>query len=136
MADLSLTDRQKAALKKLQLLSDPHPPTNLKTKANSVTAISDEPISADSPTIDLETETIQKKRERQRSLVLNLGKQSLLTDARQSRFFRSHHSDSSIVVVGTLAIVPDGPRDHLHERKGRRNEYQRRQGHRLRCSLR
>jgi len=46
----------------------------LKIKAVSETTISDQGIPADSAQIDLEHEPIQKKRERQRSLVLNLGK--------------------------------------------------------------
>jgi len=97
----TLTKRQKAALEKLEqisnkarnqedesknaiikavadattkVLTETKPLTTLKTKAVSETIVSDIGIPADSATIDLENEPIQKKRERQRSLVLNLGK--------------------------------------------------------------
>jgi len=97
----TLTKRQKAALEKLEqisnkarkqedesknaiikavadattkVLTETKPLTTLKTKAVSETIVSDIGIPADSATIDLENEPIQKKRQRQRSLVLNLGK--------------------------------------------------------------
>jgi hypothetical protein len=97
----TLTKRQKAALEKLEqiskkarnredesknaiikavadattkVLTETKPLTTLKTKAVSETIVSDIEIPADSAKIDLENEPIQKKRERQRSLVLNLGK--------------------------------------------------------------
>ena len=50
----------------------------LNNKAVSETTVSDQGIPADSAEIDLENEPIQKKRERQRSLVLNLGKTIVL----------------------------------------------------------
>jgi hypothetical protein len=46
----------------------------LKTKSGSETTTSDQEIPADSAEIDLENEPIEKKRERQRSLALNLGR--------------------------------------------------------------
>ena len=87
VASANLTKRQKAALEKLEQMSikvrnqsqkeiikAAAVATALRTKAVSETAVSDEGIPADSPAIDLENEPIHKKRERQRSLVLNLGK--------------------------------------------------------------
>ncbi|CAF0948850.1 unnamed protein product [Adineta steineri] len=90
-AAVSLTKRQKAALEKLEHISNKARNqvdeniilkatedakrkvlTTLKTKAVSETTINDQEISADSVVIDIENESIQKKRERQRSLVLNL----------------------------------------------------------------
>ncbi|CAF3495663.1 unnamed protein product [Adineta steineri] len=101
-SNASLTKRQKAALDKLEqmsnnalqeplqdarsileavaaattkVLSETQPlekPKSTTTKSISDTTDSDKVISADSAEIDLEHEPIQKKRERQRSLVLNL----------------------------------------------------------------
>jgi len=92
----SLTKKQKAALEKLELisnnaledsqkatiealaaattkfLSDTKPTTTTKSITESTD--SDKVIPPDSAEIDLENEPIEKKRERQRSLVLNLGK--------------------------------------------------------------
>ncbi len=96
----SLTKKQQAALKKLEdiskqsnenqtamiqalaaattkALSETEPLSSLKTKAVSETTASDQEIPADSAEIDLENEPIQNKRERQRSIVLNLGRKIL-----------------------------------------------------------
>jgi hypothetical protein len=101
LRETSLTKRQKAALEKLEkisnkarnqtgrshneilkavadattkVLSDAKSFPTLSTKAVSQTTVSDQGIPVDSPEIDPENEPIHKKRQRQRSLVLNLGK--------------------------------------------------------------
>ena len=101
----TLTKRQKAALEKLEQISNnaldqpedsqkaiieavaaattkvlsetkPIAPTTT-TKPVTETSDSDKEVPPDSSEIDLENEPIQKKRERQRSLVLNLGKKKI-----------------------------------------------------------
>ena len=101
LQETSLTPRQKAALEKLEkisnkarhhndrnhrailkavaaattkVLSNAKSVSSLPTKAVSQTTVSDQGTPLDSPQIDLEHEPIHKKRERQRSLVLHLGK--------------------------------------------------------------
>lgn len=59
----SLTKRQRMALEKYE---------EKNSKRMSTDIVKTMPV--DSPEIDLENESIEKKRERQRSIVLNLGK--------------------------------------------------------------
>ncbi|CAF0876166.1 unnamed protein product [Adineta steineri] len=144
-SNASLTKRQKAALDKLEqmsnnalqeplqdarsileavaaattkVLSETQPlekPKSTTTKSISDTTDSDKVISADSAEIDLEHEPIQKKRERQRSLVLNLEnitptppvassseqttldqpRRSFSTQASSKPSLKGHHADSS-----------------------------------------
>jgi hypothetical protein len=74
-------DSQKAIIEAVaaattKVLSETKPLETPKPTTASVleTTDSDKVISADSAEIDLEHEPLEKKRERQRSLVLNLGK--------------------------------------------------------------
>ncbi len=57
-----------------KVLSEAKSLSSLKSKAVSETTFSESELPADSVEIDLEHESIHKKRERQRSLVLNLGR--------------------------------------------------------------
>jgi hypothetical protein len=88
----SLTKKQKAALEKLEQISNNALEDSQKATIEALAAAttkflsdtkpttttestgSDKVIPPDSAEIDLENEPIEKKRERQRSLVLNLGK--------------------------------------------------------------
>jgi hypothetical protein len=70
----SLTKKQRAALETLEQLSN-NASSQLDVPASPLKAVEDENVvPPDSPAIDLENETIEQKRERQRSIVLNLGK--------------------------------------------------------------
>jgi len=90
-------------------LEIPKPTTT--TKLISETTDSEKVTPVDSPEIDLENEPIQKKRERQRSLVLNLEniipatpsdpsaldqrRRSFCTQVSSKPSFKGHHADSS-----------------------------------------
>lgn len=105
----SLTNRQKAALKKLEQMSnnardqaegsqqailtavaeatkkvlaetapsEAPKPTDTATKSSTESTSNEQVIAPDSAEIDLENEPIERKRQRQRSIVLNLGKQEI-----------------------------------------------------------
>lgn len=69
----SFTAKQRTALETLEQLSN-NASSEQDVLASPVKVAEDENVvPPDSPAIDLENETIEKKRERQRSIVLNLG---------------------------------------------------------------